>query len=197
MSEWADSYKVADGDMYSPAERAYAMANKSKSAKDIKKAKNATTNFKVRGKGVSGKTTRPMSDDERESILVLKTKGLTNEEIAEKTHRTVQTVTNVLKTAEAKTIDNGLDWRDVMEGKARIAVNAGLDCEDDPYKRGGLGVQTLKGLGTFENEGNVNIAALIGQIPESQKSRYITTGPADPNLITSQPIKEISNDSKE
>ena len=55
--------------------------------------------------------------------------------------------------------------RDRMRSKAAVAVEAGLDHEDDPYKRGGLGVQVLKGLGDFAPEQSVNVSAAWVQVP--------------------------------
>ena len=69
-------------------------------------------------------------------------------------------------------------WRDRMRSKAVVAVEAGLDCPDDAYKRGGLGVQALKGLGDFAPEQAINVSAAWVQVPAGLQGLLEPTDPA-------------------
>lgn len=180
MSDWSDSYKVAEGDLYSPHERQYAKDNKSKSIKEVKKALNAKTNFVTRGGDKTRVTRRPMTDVERQTICVLKGRGLTHEEIGEKLHRPATSIQSVLLQAEklAKAAGLNFDWRADLLEKSVTKLREALTSNQDVYKGGNLALGTLKGLGEFENEGaTVNLAALINGVPEHLRSRYISSEP--------------------
>ena len=60
-------------------------------------------------------------------------------------------------------------YREKLKGKAITAVENGLDCPDDPYKQGNLGVQVLKGLGEFngDNPKGDSLNILIANMPPS------------------------------
>ena len=70
---------------------------------------------------------------------------------------------------------------DRLKGKAVVAIEAGLECDRDPYRRGALGVQVMKGIGEFkEDVSGARVAVLINNLPPGWKDRYITAGPGDP-----------------
>ncbi len=150
------------------------------------------------GVGRDGKPSlahRAFTDVERMAICVLRGKGLSNKEIAEQMHRHEGSIARILKEAAlaAKAIGINYDWREDVRVKAVDAVRAGLTAEEDPYKRGGLGIQALKGLGDFEADSTVNVAAMISQVPEHMRARYITSEP-EPNQISSE--SEVVGDGK-
>ena len=150
------------------------------------KIEDRPVSYQRRGMGKFGLTRRPMLDAERMTICMLKGKGLTLAEIGEKLRRSPDSVKSVLKQAELAAQKMGLnfDWREDVREKAVYALRAGLTCETDPYKAAGLGVQALKGLGDFEADSNVNIAAMLSAVPDNMRERYITIE-AEPNLISS------------
>lgn len=51
------------------------------------------------------------------------------------------------------------DWREVQVKKAIAAVNSGLDCVDDSYKRAQIGLQALKGHGIYNSDTNIKLEA--------------------------------------
>lgn len=142
----------------------------------LEKAKTAQAHFERRGMGKTGLTTRPVSDGERLTICMLRGKGLSYDEIAEKLKRSKATIQGVINRAEtlAKTLGLNFDWRADIKEKSIVALRAGLMHTEDPYKRANLGIAGLKGLGEFEGEGGVNVQTLINAVPDSQRDRYVT-----------------------
>lgn len=67
------------------------------------------------------------------------------------------------------------DWKQDTKIKAALAVNAGLDCRDDPYKRGELGNKVLIGLGEFKSGVDVNVGVQVNQCPPELLARLIET----------------------
>lgn len=67
------------------------------------------------------------------------------------------------------------DWRASTTTKAVRAVDAGLDCESDPYKRGQLGNQVLIGLGLFKAGPDINVGVAINNTPPELMERWIST----------------------
>ncbi len=66
--------------------------------------------------------------------------------------------------------------RDRLEVKALKAVENGLDCTDNAYKAGNLGVSVLKGLGVFNDDSvHVHVNQLINSTPEEWRSRYFVS----------------------
>ena len=61
------------------------------------------------------------------------------------------------------------DYKERLKGKAVVAVEDGLECSVDPYKRCGLGVQVLKGIGEFEGEN-----PLVGIVIQIEGSRLVS-----------------------
>lgn len=53
------------------------------------------------------------------------------------------------------------EWKQEIELDARNAIVAGLRDSTDNYKRGTLGVQTMKGIGRFERDVAVNVGVSI------------------------------------
>lgn len=69
------------------------------------------------------------------------------------------------------------EWKSAQRERAVRAVNAALDCEDDPYRRGDIGVKALTGLGEYrrENEGDANVNVFVTQInalPEHLRTMF-------------------------
>lgn len=122
-------------------------------------------------------------------MCLLRGKGLNNEEIAEQLKRTPASVAGVFRELEKLTRAAGLNysWREDLRDKSVRTLAVAVTDHSDIYKAGTLALNTLKGTGDLIGDGTtVNFATLMGQVPESQKSRYITLAPPDPNLITLQ-----------
>jgi hypothetical protein len=84
------------------------------------------------------------------------------------------------------------DQRQILEQKAYLAVESGLDAENDPYKRANIGLQTLKGLNIFTDddvhkEVNIHIQNLLNGIPPEWQDRYIANAVVDKEPITIAP----------
>lgn len=198
MSEWGNV--AGDGDLYSEHERQYARSSKAKtpSERQLKKEDREATNLSARGMGETGLTRRPITDIEKQTMCLLRGKGLNNEEIAEKLNRTPTSVANVFREVEklAKAAGLNYDWREDLKEKSVNKLRQALTSDADVYKGGNLALGTLKGLGEFESEGTtVNLAALINGIPEHLRSRYISSEPqpqleAAPTLIDAE-VREV------
>jgi len=46
---------------------------------------------------------------------------------------------------------DGVNFKSRLKRKAIVAVESGLDCPDDPYKRARVGTTVLEGIGEFDN----------------------------------------------
>ena len=127
--------------------------------------------------------TRVLTEGEKGSIVILRHEGVPVKAIAEKLGRSERCVWtylgNMRKNAKAEGLDT-VDWRENMRQKAIVAVGAGLDCEDDPYKRGNLGTRALQGLGDFAAENQVNANLLIATMPPEFRDRYLISADEEP-----------------
>lgn len=75
-----------------------------------------------------------------------------------------------------------LSAKDEIRRKAYPAVSDALDDPSDIYKRGRLGLETLRGTGDLyaENQVNVSVKALIAQVPDDWVQEFtLTPGAAD------------------
>lgn len=128
-----------------------------------------------RGTGMTGRTTLPFTDADRDTILMLHGAGTSYSEIGKRIGRSYQKVKTVIEEAKLVSLRAGLNWRELMKDKAVSAVNDALDAKDDLYKRGSLGIQTLKGLGEFEADSGGNLTQIINSIPPDMRDRYLSS----------------------
>lgn len=63
------------------------------------------------------------------------------------------------------------------------AMESGLGCDDDPYKRGALGVQVAKGTGLLSDTPAVQVNALFAAIPADWRGDYKAAGEVSANEI--------------
>lgn len=119
----------------------------------------------------------------RTLIIAEHMNGLSFRQIAERLNVSVSTVATVWKEFESTTrasTESVQQFRERITNKAYDAVNDGLDCTDDPYKRASLGVQVLKGVGEFENDtSKVQINNFVQAIPSEWRERYLGIGGKD------------------
>lgn len=119
---------------------------------------------------------RRLSDGERLAIVARYTETNSIIQTANEFNINRATVRSVVNAARDYTNTQRDDWRSSLRKKAVTALSSGLDCNDDPYKRGELGNKALIGLGEFRGEGaNVNIATFISSAPVGALDDYLTT----------------------
>ena len=144
-----------------------------------KKKPETPYSLRKRGAGKTKLTALPVLAPEKTAICMLRGEGLSDAEIGKKLKRPPAAIAKERKKMEKEVAAAGLpySWREDMEVKAVAALNAGLDCVDDPYKRGTLGLGAAKGLGLMAADSVVNVAALINAVPEGHRERYVTLEP--------------------
>jgi len=93
-----------------------------------------------------------------QAIFADRSAGLTLQQLADKYNVHPNTVSRIVRKFAKENpqteLAQGLlaGCRDRLEVKAVRAVEDGLDCTENPYRRGNLGVSVLKGLGVFNDD---------------------------------------------
>src|SRR5215831_15925975 len=115
----------------------------------------------------------------QQSIFADRSADLTVRQVAEKYGVHPNTVVSICKkfakedprTELAQGLLSGC--RDRLEVKAVKAVESGLDCTENPYRRGSLGVSVLKGLGVFNDDSvHVHMNQLINACPPEWREEF-------------------------
>lgn len=122
---------------------------------------------------------------QRASIIADWGAGMPVPAIAVKYHRTAPTIYRMihpLRTSETppEMISPTSDWRSRLRQKGVAAVEAGLDCGDDAYRRAEVGVKTLKGLGEFQGEAQT-VNMMLSETPREWREAFllpVLPGPA-------------------
>jgi hypothetical protein len=125
---------------------------------------------------------------QQQEIIAMRMQGASNKAIANKLklhHVTVCRVYRAFLKASVPIAEDLTNWRSDLRGLAIKALRRGLADTTDSAKAGNLGVATLRGLGEFENENQVHIAALIATVPEAHRDRYLSLDGADGDVIES------------
>lgn len=133
---------------------------------------------------------RELNDAERTAILSMSGDGQSAAEIARTLKRNAVTVSKVINEARELTKKLGIpstDWRETMQGKAIVAINAGLDATDDPYRRATVGLSAAKGLGILEQDAALSVVNLLNGIPAEHRDRYVSLD--EPVNVTPIPEK--------
>src|SRR5215471_15872802 len=82
----------------------------------------------------------------------------------------VSTIVNEFKRQRAGIDDiDVVNYRSRLKRKSIVAIESGLDCGDDPYKRGNLGATVMKGIGEFGPDQVNHIDLLVQNMPEEFK----------------------------
>jgi hypothetical protein len=99
-------------------------------------------------------------------IVAARLKGVKEKDIAKTFGLSPWTVNNKLK--KLRELEGGtfLDYKERLKKKGIEAVESGLDCPDDPYKRGTLGVSVLKGIGEFSDTTTQLVGVLVQTMPK-------------------------------
>jgi hypothetical protein len=121
----------------------------------------------------------------RRAVIVEKSQGLDNVEIAMRWDISTQAVARIWRDFVDSTSDtrqlgdeNPDVFRKKIRRKAVKAIENGLDCDRDPYRQAGVGVQVMKGIGEFATESNhnsVRVNVLLNAVPNEWKQRYIAS----------------------
>ena len=126
-----------------------------------------------------------LSEADRMAILTARAAGVPVGELARRYHVTRQTISTVLsrlkeaKYSDAKAEFDAVVYRSRLRRKAFVAVEAGLDCTEDQYKRGNLGAVTLKGLGDFQPDSSDTLNVLLlsnARLPDDLKLNFESRG---------------------
>lgn len=117
----------------------------------------------------------PSKPRPREKIIAARLAGATREETARKLHVSVRTVDEVMRDARregylTKEVD-ALNWKDRLKDSSIEAVEAGLNCTKDPYKRADVGVKVLKGIGEF-TETHQGLHLLVSTVPKDWVQKF-------------------------
>ena len=81
------------------------------------------------------------------------------------------------KIREADSLDN---YRERLKTKAITAIEAGLDCTDDQYKRATVGCRTMEGIGEFKTPGQMQVnMALVNRTPAEWKAEFFSLDSSD------------------
>ncbi len=122
-----------------------------------------------------------VSDQMEKAIIVaISADGLKQKEAAEKYGVPLRTVARIWgkfrKTVtpimEQVARESRIEFAGRIVGKARDAIEGGLDAKEDPYKRAGVGIKVMEGIGEFQAPVQVGVA-LIGMTPVEMRARYI------------------------
>lgn len=136
-----------------------------------------------------------MTQQQRMSLILDRQAGMANVKVAEKYGIRPESVSRIyrafLRTEAPDTITaNPENFRKVLKEQAITAVEAGLKCTVDQYRRGALGVNVLKGLGIFESEGvNVNVL----NVPADWADRYEPID-VDSTVIEANGVNPVDTD---
>jgi hypothetical protein len=117
----------------------------------------------------------------KQSICADRVAGLRVQEIAEKHRLHRVTVSRVLSRFRRESPDSILadpegNYRERLKGKSIKALDAALDCDQDNYKRGGIAIQVMKGIGEFQAEQPTQGVVVYLQVPEAWRDRYERAG---------------------
>ncbi len=99
----------------------------------------------------------PVPPHIEKAVIIDRIAGLSTVEIAQKYKLHRVTVSRICSRArreapQSEFANPNADYRVELKGKAITAVKAGLDDPRDSYKRAGVGIQTLKGIGEFQGD---------------------------------------------
>lgn len=100
--------------------------------------------------------------------------------------RSVYRIVRALKDAPIKPeiSKSDSDIKTQVISECWTGFRAGINCEDDPYKRGTLSAIGLKGLGVFQPDNVTQINNLYASLPEDWKQDYEITGrTSEPSLL--------------
>lgn len=117
----------------------------------------------------------------QQAVMADRAIGLGRDVIAEKyglSARTVDRMWQAFKKAKVATDPELSDSKEVIfrkfRRKAVKAIDAGLDSNKDPYRRAGIGVKVMEGIGDFKsNEVVINNFNLVAQTPAQFHERYL------------------------
>lgn len=144
-------------------------------------------------------TTKRLTNAQRTAIVAEVASGKTNAQVAKDFNVHVNTV-SILVNRIRKAVPqmNGpAQWRERVVLKSQDAIDAGVDCNDDPYKRGTLAVAVMRGLGEFAGDHQVNVFVnAVGSLPADLRSEYLSSDDAiEATAIGSDDLQVVADPS--
>jgi hypothetical protein len=112
------------------------------------------------------------------AIIADRSAGLSCSAVAEKYQVDKGTVSRICsrfreQVPEAEMSVDLANWKEQLKTEAVKAVHEALRCEIDAYKRGGIGLQTLRGLGEMAGETAFQVNHFsIDNVPADWQNRY-------------------------
>jgi hypothetical protein len=124
---------------------------------------------------VGNRKGQPLNENEKAAIIMMRAKYMPATMIAKRIRRTVKLVQGfILQTEKDASFNDVPDYKNELKMKSIDAIHKGLEHKRDPYKRASLGVNVMKGIGEFQNDGaNVNIQNVMASVPPEWRDRYI------------------------
>lgn len=90
--------------------------------------------------------------------------------------------------------ESQLEFNNRIIRKARKAVEAGVDCNRDPYRRGTLGIKVLEGTGEFKSGAVINNNfSIVAATPAQFRDRYIGISVNSTSTDTEKKDKDGTN----
>ena len=110
--------------------------------------------------------------------------------------RTINTIKRSLNDSPVKPAvsDSFADWKAEFRESSKKAVLSGLRTDDDPYKRAGIGIQVLKGLGDLLPDQSSSIPIWMLEMPTVMQERYIGSGSTDQLAIDTATSSDSDTD---
>jgi hypothetical protein len=113
----------------------------------------------------------------RKAIIADRIAGFTNSQVAAKYGVHPMTVSKFFRrfqkeAPQAEAAISATDWKQRLKVKSINAIEAGLDCQSDPYKRAGVGLQVMKGIGEFAPDTVPEVAVLLTTIPGELRTPF-------------------------
>jgi len=134
----------------------------------------------------------PIPPEIRKAIVIDRAKGVPSRITAAKYGVAVSSVRSIWKEFSTEVLENQsrisaeddpTRFRSKIRKKAVDAIESGLDCDKDPYRRASVGIKVMEGIGEFRGEGmNVSFNTFVAGVPAEWRDKYL------PNKI--QEIKQ-------
>lgn len=120
---------------------------------------------------------KPLTEAEKRSIVLDRVSGLTNSAVAKKYGISRALASKhyrdfMREATHAEIVQTPAEFREILKNKAFTAVQAGLDCETDQYRRATIGIQVLKGIGEFQPDQVLGVGQIIVNLPSEMREAF-------------------------
>lgn len=125
----------------------------------------------------------PIPPEIRKAIIMDRAKGIPSKIIAAKYDVGVGSVRSIWKEfagtigTRASDEDDPVRFKSKIRKKAIDAIENGLECDRDPYRRAGVGIKVMEGIGEFKGDqgknGDVSFNIFVAGVPAEWRERYL------------------------